>query len=211
MDERKRFHSLVHGDRVRDSLVAHRVQHGVSGAVGDVTSAPFLSAAEVTLSQQAVRLIALGNRNLLSIDDDLAVTLLYTAPGHAPRGELANRLGRGIDEHADDLLVGTPVTAAHRVLEMHVLVVARRLDNVAEARLHAALGSGRMRTLRWHQRQDDDVVTSSPGADTDSKPREPAADHQNVGVDHIHALRPRTTLSNASDVDCDCEGTYGSP
>ena len=91
-----------------------------------------------------MRLVALGNDDLLAIDDDLAVALLDATPRYTPCGELADRLGRGIDEHAHHLLVGAPVTAAHRVLEMHVLVVALGLDHVAQARLHASLSRARV-------------------------------------------------------------------
>ena len=157
----------------------------MTGAVGNVAGAPFLGAAEIALHYQSVGFVALGDRNLLAVDDHLAVAFLYSAPRNAPRCELAHGLRRGVDKHADDALVGTPVAAAHGVLEMHVFVVSHRLDDVAEARLHAALRRARVRTLGWHQRQDDDVVTAALGTDADAQPGKTAADHQDIGVDHI--------------------------
>jgi hypothetical protein len=76
-----------------------------------------------------------------------AVALAHAAPRHAPGRQLAHGLGRRVDEHAHDVLVGAPVAAAHGVLEVHVLVVALALDDVAEARLHAALRGLAVRAL----------------------------------------------------------------
>ena len=70
VDQRDRLGALVHRDRRGDRLVAHRLQHRVAGAVGDVAGAPLLGAAEVALRDQAVRLVALGDRDLLAVDDD---------------------------------------------------------------------------------------------------------------------------------------------
>src|SRR6516164_9865352 len=106
-------------------------------AVRDVARAPLLGAAEIALRDEPVRLIALGDRHLLAVNHDLAVALAYAAPWDAPGRELAHRLGRGVDEHPHDLLVGAPVGSTHRVLEVHVLVIALALDHVAERSLHA--------------------------------------------------------------------------
>src|SRR4029453_19207073 len=144
-------------------LVRHRGDHRVAGAVGDVAGAPLLGAAEVALGEQAVRLVALGDRDLLAVDDDVAVALAHAAPRHAPGGQLADGLGRGVDEHAHDLLVGAPVAAAHGVLEVDVLVVALAFDDVAEAGLHAALRGLGVRALGRHQRQDDRLVPAPLG------------------------------------------------
>ena len=119
-----------------------------------------------------------------------AVALPDAAPGHAPGRELAHGLGRRVDEHAHDLLVGAPVAALDRVLEVDVLVVALALGHVAEAGLHAALGGRRMRALRRHQRQHDGVVAAAAGADRDAQAGEAAADHQHVGVDDFHGATP---------------------
>ena len=40
----------------------------------------------------------------------------------------------------NDLLIGAPIAAAHRVFEMDIFVVALAFDDVGETRLHAALG-----------------------------------------------------------------------
>src|SRR5262249_57998926 len=117
---------------------------------GDVAGAPLPRPAEIALGEQAVGLVALGDGGLLAIDDDVAITLADAAPRHAPRGQLAHRLGRRVDEHAHHALVGAPVAAAHRVLEVDVLVVALPLDDVAETRLHAALRGLGARALRRH-------------------------------------------------------------
>ena len=186
MDQRDRFHALVDGDRLGDRAVAHRVEHGVAGAVRDVAGAPLLRAAEVALGDQAVRLVALGEGDLLAVDDHLAVAAGDAAPRHAPRRELAHRLGRGVDEHPHDALVGAPVAAAHRVLEVHVLVVALPLDDVGERGLHAALRRRRVGALRRHQGQDDRVVAAPLRADRDAQAGETAADREHIGVDDLH-------------------------
>ena len=186
VDQRDRLHPLVDRDRLGDRAVADREQHRVAGAVGDVAGAPLLGAAEVALRDQAVRLVALGERDLLAVDDHLAVAARDAAPRHAPGGELAHRLRRGVDEHAHDALVGAPVAAAHGVLEVHVLVVALALDDVAERRLHAALRGRRVRALGRHEREDDGVVAAPLGADRDAQPGQAAADHEHVGVDDLH-------------------------
>src|SRR5262249_4712848 len=160
VDQGQRLGALVHRDRGGDGLVGHHGDHGVSGPVGDVAGTPFLCAAEIALRHQPLRLVALGDGDLLAVDDDLAIALAHAAPRHAPGGELAHRLGRGVDEHAHDALIGAPVAAAHGVLEVHVLVVALPLDDVAEARLHAALCGLGVRALDGHERQDDHVVSA---------------------------------------------------
>ncbi len=197
VDQRDGLGALVHGNGGADRLVAHRLQHRVAGAVGDVAGAPLLGAAEVALRDETVRFVALGDGHLLAVDDDVAVTTAHAAPRHAPRGEFAHRLGRGVDEHAHDALVGAPVAAAHRVLEVDVLAVALALDHVAERRLHPALRRGRVRTLGRHQRQDDDVVAAPLGADGDAQACKPAADHEDIGIDDLHFPPPGAGASAA--------------
>ena len=132
----------MHRNLVGNRLIAHGIEHGVAGAVGDITGAPLVGAAEGALSDQAMGFVALGDGDFLPVDDDVAIAPGHAAPGQAPGRQLAHRFGRGIDEHSHDLLVGAPVAAAHRVFEVHVFVVALALDDVAEARLHAALRRG---------------------------------------------------------------------
>ena len=52
-----RFHPLVHRDIGGNGLVAHGIEHGVAGAVGDIAGAPLLRAAEIAAGDQAVGLI----------------------------------------------------------------------------------------------------------------------------------------------------------
>ena len=139
VDQRDRLHALMHGNSLGDGAVTHRVQHGVAGAVRDIAGAPLLGAAKIALRHQAMGLVTLGQRDLLAVDDDLPVAAVDTAPGHAPGCQLTHRLGRGIDKHAHHALVGTPVAAAHGVLEVHVLVVTLALDDIGQRGLHAAL------------------------------------------------------------------------
>ena len=190
VDQRDRLDALVHGNGVADGLVAHRLQHRVAGAVGHVAGAPLLGAAEVALRDETVGFVALGDRHLLPVDDDVAIALAHAAPRHAPRGQLAHRLRRRVDEHPHDLLVRAPVAAAHRVLEMDVFGVALSLDDVGERRLHAPLRGRRVRALRRHQRQDDDVVAAALRADGDAEPGESAADDEHVRVDDLHGVTP---------------------
>jgi hypothetical protein len=137
-----------------------------------------------------VRLVALGDRGLLPVDDDLAIAAANPAPRHAPGRELAHRLRRGVDEHAHDLLVGAPVAAAHGVLEVDVLVVALSLDDIPEAGLHAPLRGLGVRALGRHQRQDDGLVPAALGADRHPEPCETAPDDEHVGVDDVHRPPP---------------------
>jgi hypothetical protein len=198
VDQRDRLGPLVHGNRRADRLIAHRLQHGVARSVRHVAGAPLLGAPEVALRDKAVRLVAFGDRHLLIVDDDGTVALAHAAPRQAPRGQLAHRLRRGVDEHPHDALVGAPVAAAHRVLEVHVLVVALALDHVAERGLHPSLSGRRVRALRRHQRQDDHVVAATLGADGHAQPGEAAADDEDVGVDHLHRGLPcRSSLAAA--------------
>src|SRR4029434_11343172 len=110
-------------------LVSHDGDHRVAGAVRDVAGAPPLGTAEIALGQEPVRLVALGDLDLLPVDDDLPIPLAHAAPRHAPGGQLAHRLGRGVDEHAHDLLIGGPVAAAHRVLALPVLLATPPFDD----------------------------------------------------------------------------------
>src|SRR5262245_31572941 len=139
MYQRDRLSPFMHRNLMRNGLIAHGIQHGMAGAVGDVTGAPLIGAAKGALRKQAMSLVALGDGDFLPVDDDLAIALAYTAPGHAPGRQFAHRFGRGIDEHSHDVLVGAPVATAHGVLEVHVFVIALAIDDVGETRLHAAL------------------------------------------------------------------------
>ena len=124
----------------------------------------------------------------------VAVALAHAAPRHAPRRELAHRLGRGVDEHAHDVLVGAPVAAAHRVLEVDVLVVALALDHVAEQACMPPCAAFECERLGGTS---DRMIASWPrrlARDRQPQPGEPAADDQDVGVDDLHcrpALRRR--------------------
>src|SRR4029077_473084 len=130
VDKSDRFRALMYRNLVRDRLITHGSEHGVAGAVGDIAGAPLVGPAEGALGDQAVRFVALGDGDFLAVDDDVAVALLHAAPGHAPGGQLTNRFGRGIDEHPDHFLIGTPIAAADRIFEVHVFVVAFALDDV---------------------------------------------------------------------------------
>ncbi len=139
VDQRQRFHALVHRDPAGQRLVAHREQHRMPGAVGDIAGAPFPGAAEIARGDQAVGLIALAQGDTLAVDHHLMIAALHPVPRHTPGRELAHRLRGGIHEHAHHVLVGAPVAAAHGVGEMHILVVAIAHHGIAEACLHAAL------------------------------------------------------------------------
>ncbi len=124
VDQRHRFHALMHRDAGGDGLVADGVEHGVAGAVRDVAGAPFLGAAEIAGGDQAVRCGAFGQRYPLAVHHHVVRPLLHAVPRHAPGGQFAHRLRCGMHEHAGDFLVVAPVAAAYGVLEMHILVVA---------------------------------------------------------------------------------------
>src|SRR5262249_38517067 len=140
VDQGDRLRALVHRNLVGNRLITHGREHGMAGAVGDITGAPLVGAAEGALGNQAMGFVALGDRHLLPVDDDLATAPGHAAPRQAPRRQLAHRFGCGVDEHPHDFLVGTPVTAADRVFEVDVFIVAFALDDVGETCLHAALG-----------------------------------------------------------------------
>ena len=186
VDQRNRLATLVHRDRLGHRAVAQRVQHGVTGAVRGIAGAPLAGAAEVAGGDQAVGLVALGEYHPLAIDDRLGAAALDAVPGHAPGRELAHRLGCHVGKHARHELVAAPVGAAHGVLEMQVLVVARAAHGVAEAGLHATLGSHRVRTLGGHQREDAHLQPAAARADRAAQPGEAAADHQHIGMTDLH-------------------------
>ena len=151
VDQRDCLGPFMHRYVLGNRLIAHRIEHGVAGAVRNKTGAPLVGAAEGALSDQAMGFVALGDGDFLAVDDDVAIALGHPAPGQAPGRQLAHRFGRGIDEHPHDFLIGAPVATADGVFEMNVFVVALTLDHIGKTGLHAALRRGGMRTLGRHQ------------------------------------------------------------
>ena len=194
----------MHGNVGGDRLVAHRVQHGVAGAVRYIACAPFLRAAKIARGDQPVRLVRLKDGLLAPVHGDLVCAALYPVPRHAPGGQFPYGLRRGVGEHAHHLLVRAPVAAAHGVGEVAVLIVAGRAGAIAEAGLHAALGRRGVRALGRHQAEDDRVVAASLHADSRALAGQSAADHQYVGVDNLHGLVTIPGRKAAA-------GMYGSP
>ena len=186
VDQRHRLAAVAHRDALGHRAVAERVEHGVAGAVGGVAGAPLARAAEVARGDEAVGLVALGQRDALAVDDHLVGAALHAVPGHAPGRELAHRLGRHVGEHARDELVAAPVRAAHGVAEVHVLVVAHALEGVAQAGLHAALRRHRVRALGRHQRQHLDAQPAPGRAHRGAQAGQAAAHDQHVGVFDPH-------------------------
>src|SRR5262249_60779931 len=121
-------------------------EHGVAGAVRDITGTPLVGAAEGALGDQAVGFVALGDSDFLAVDDHLAITPGYAAPGQSPRSQLTHRFGRGVDEHPHNVLVGAPVAAADRIFEVHVFVVRFGFDDIPETRLATPPRRRRIRT-----------------------------------------------------------------
>src|SRR5262245_23465623 len=105
----------MHWNLMGDRLIAHRREHGVASTVRDVTGTPLVGAAEGALGDQTVGFVALGDRDLLAVDDDVAITPGDAAPGQTPSSELTHRLGCGVDEHSHDVLIGAPVAASHGI------------------------------------------------------------------------------------------------
>ena len=188
MNQRESFDTFDNRNVFGDDAVAHGVKHRVARAVRHKARTPLLRAAEVTLADQARGLLAFGNRDLFTVDDDLAVTRGDTAPGHAPGREFTHGLRARVDEHTHHVLVGTPVGTADGIGEVDVFIVPQALNHVAERGLHAALRRLGVRTLRGHQRQDDGVVTATLGSNCHAKTGQAATDHQYVGVDNLHFL-----------------------
>src|SRR5262245_48613596 len=73
VDQGDRFRALMHRNLVGNRLITHGSEHGMAGAVGDITGAPLVGAAEGALGDQAVGFIALGDGDFLTVDDDLAI------------------------------------------------------------------------------------------------------------------------------------------
>jgi len=73
------------------------------------------------------------------------------------------------------VLVGTPVTTAHRVLKVDIFIVPLTLNDVGETRLHATLRRSGVRALGRHQRKNDHVVTAAFCADANAETGKPAA------------------------------------
>ena len=186
VDQRNRFHALVHGNALRHGTVTQRVQHGVAGTVGGVAGAPFARAAKIARGDQAVGFVALGQRDTLAVDDGFVVALAHAVPRHAPGGQFAHGLGRHVGEHAGDQLIAPPVGAAHRILEMHILVVAGALDGVGQACLHAALGGHGMGALGRHQREDAHVQPAAACPYGAAQSGQATANHENIGMPDFH-------------------------
>src|ERR1051325_10232414 len=89
MNQCNGFRALVYRDLVGDGLIAHGIEHRVAGSVGHITSPPLVGAAERALRNQTMGFVALGNRNFLAVNDDVAIASGHPAPGQPPRGELA--------------------------------------------------------------------------------------------------------------------------
>ena len=187
VNQRQCLHAFVHRDARGYGLVAHGVQHGVTGAIGDIAGAPLLGAAEVAGGDQAVGCVGLGDGLLFAIHGDLALTALHPVPGHTPGRQFAYRLGSRVGEHAYHFLVRAPVAAAHRIGEMNVLVVARCPQAIAETGLHAALGGGGVGALGRNQAEYDDFLAAAPGADGGALARQATTDYQHVCVDGVHS------------------------
>ena len=188
VNQRQRLHALVYRNIGRNGLVAHGVEHGVAGAVRDVTGAPFLGAAEVAAGDQAVGGIGFRDGFLLAVDGDLTLPAGDPVPGHAPGGQLPYRLGGRVGKHAHHFLVRAPVAAAHGVGKVNVLVVTGPAQAIAQAGLHAALGGGGMGAFGGYQAEDDDIVAAAPGADRRALSCQAAADHQHIRVNYLHEL-----------------------
>ena len=198
VDQRDGLAALMDGDGFGHRLVAHRVEHGVAGAVGDEAGAPLLGAAKIAGGDQAVGLGPLREADPPAIHHHLPLAGLDAVPGHAPGGQLAHGLGRSVGEQPRHLLVAAPVGAAHGVFKVHVLVVAGAPGGVAEAGLHAALGRRRVGALGRHQAEDDHLVAAAPGAHRRPQPRQPAPDDEDIGVNNAHVQRPRRLIAGAA-------------
>ncbi len=153
MDQCHRLLALMDGDLFGIGAVAQGIEHGVTGAIGSVAGAPFFGTTKVTGGDQAMGLIG-GRQGLaLAIDYDIMVAPGDTVPGDAPGSKFPYRFGCHVGKQAGNLLVATPVTTTNGVLEVDIFVIAHPFDAIAQACLHATLGSYRVRAFGWHQRE----------------------------------------------------------
>src|SRR5262245_62492703 len=93
MYQRDRLSPFMHRNLMGNGLIAHGVQHGMAGAVGDVTGTPLIGAAEGALGNQAMGFVALGDGDFLTVDNYVAIALAHTSPRHAPGRQRAHPLG----------------------------------------------------------------------------------------------------------------------
>ena len=186
MNQRKSLNTFNDRHLFGDNTVGNSVQHGVARAVRHEAGTPLLGTTEVTLADQAGSFLTFGNGDLFTIDNHLAIARGDTAPGHAPSSQFTHSLRRGVHEHANHILVSTPVRTANGIGEVDVFVVANPLNDVSQGCLHAALRRLRVRTLRRHQRQNDGVVTAALGSNCHTQTSQTATDHQYVGVNNLH-------------------------
>ena len=175
---------------VADGAVGDAVEHRVAGGVGGVAGAPLFGAAEIPGVDEPVGLLTLDDRGALGVDDHLAGAFAYAAPGDAPVGQFADRLGRGGDEHPSHLLVASPVAPFDRIGEVDIFVVPLPHHRVGEARLHPPLGRGRVGALDGNEGEDDGVEPLLLGLDRYPQARQAAADDQGVAVVDLHDSPP---------------------
>ena len=186
MNQRKSFNTFNDRHLFGDHAVGNSVEHGVASAVRHEAGTPLLGTTEVTLTDQTSSFLTFGNGDLFTIDNHLAIARGDTAPGHTPCSQFTHSLRRGVHEHANHVLVSTPVRATNGIGEVDVFVVANTLNDVSQGCLHAALRRLGVRTLRRHQRQNDGIMTAALGSYCHTQTGQTATDHQYVGVNNLH-------------------------
>jgi len=148
---------------VAQRLAIHRVQHGVTGAVGGSTGALRLALAVVQRHAAERALV------------DLAV--LGARERHAPMFELVDGFRRVAHHVFDGVLVAEPVRPLDGVVHVPAPVVR---VHVAERRGNAALRSYRMRAGRKHFCDAGGAQARLRAADHRAQARAAGADHDDV-------------------------------
>jgi hypothetical protein len=120
---------------------------------------------------------------MLALDEVTVLAATHARPGHAEVRKLADGNARFLGKDPRHFLVRTPVGTTHGIEEMQRRVVAFGLDAIAERGLHAALCCTAVAATRWHQREDQDVVTRRGRLDRGAFAGQSTTDNQHVRTD----------------------------
>jgi hypothetical protein len=104
----------------------------MSRAGGGVTRAPLGGAAEVAMRYESFVFLFLLDLDFLALDEVAILPGTYARPRHAEVREFAHGNGRFLGEYLRDFLVRAPIGTANGIEVMECLVVAFRLDTIAE-------------------------------------------------------------------------------
>ncbi len=176
-----RLDAVAHGDAESYHLAVDGVQSRVACTGCRVTGAPLCGAAEIAMRDEAVVFECLVDFDGFAFNEVLILAASHTRPRHTVVRQLTHGDRRFLGEYPGHLLVGAPVRAANRILEVHVRTVAFRFHTIAERRLHAALRCTAVAASWWYQRQYHRVLSGRGRFNRAAFAGKTAADHEYIG------------------------------